>query len=263
MDEDEEDWTALLELFLPPPAGDPNGHEPLDDAPWRSALRDAARRARADPHTRVPSPVRTTRQRPSPGSPAEPDHDAARQHPTRRPRRGDRVAIISLAGVRGRVLALDDEWALVETEAARVRVRCAELVILIGGADKGARAQRPTLIRQRCDDRRGRRLTVRGDGRGRLRWHAIDLHGLMPAEALAQLDDFLFASWQEGRQTVAVVHGKGAGTLRTAVRALLAAHPAVHHTVGAPAASGGDGVTVVQLRRKSDLFDDRTDPGGR
>ena len=77
-------------------------------------------------------------------------------------------------------------------------------------------------------------------------------------EALARLDDFLFSCWDEGRDTVAVVHGKGAGTLRTAVRAMLATHPAVRHTLTAAPHSGGDGVTLVQLRRKSDLFDDRT-----
>jgi DNA mismatch repair protein MutS2 len=171
------------------------------------------------------------------------------------------VAIASLAGLRGRVRALDDEWALVETEAARVRVRCADLVILAGSGE-AARPQRPVLVRQPRGDRRERGLTVRGNGRGGQRWQAIDLHGLMPSEALAQLDDFLFACWDEGWQTVAVVHGKGAGTLRAAVRSYLVTHPAVHHILGAPAHSGGDGVTLVQIRRKSDLFDDFTTPDG-
>jgi hypothetical protein len=39
---------------------------------------------------------------------------------------------------------------------------------------------------------------------------------------------------------------------------MLTGHPAVSQILGAAPRSGGDGVTLVQLRRKSELFDDLT-----
>lgn len=252
MDE-EEDWTALLDLFLPPTpaAGRRDDAEPADDAPWRTRLWEAARQAA--PRPRPPAPARTTPRPPTAG-PAPSGRQPPRQK--RRPGCGDSVALVSLAGLRGRVLAINGEWALVQTAAARIRARCADLEVVSAESAAEPPPARTSLIRspQRDDD--GRRLTVRGGSRGRLGWQGIDLHGMTPADALERLDDFLFSGWQQGWDTVAVVHGKGTGALRSAVRALLAAHPAVHHILGAAPRSGGDGVTLVQLRRKSDLFED-------
>ena len=44
-----------------------------------------------------------------------------------------------------------------------------------------------------------------------------------------------------------VIHGKGTGTLRRAVRDLLSAHPLVSGYETATRQEGGEGVTVVHL----------------
>jgi Smr domain-containing protein len=146
------------------------------------------------------------------------------------------------------VVKVDGDQAVVETEAARVRVNAGELIVLADGAASPSGGSRATLLLHSAPDLDERVMRLHGrDGRHHRRWRALDLHGLVLTDALERLDDFLFAAWDDNQQTVAIVHGKGAGTLRDAVRAQLAAHPAVHHFKGALPNHGGDGVTIVAL----------------
>jgi DNA mismatch repair protein MutS2 len=46
-----------------------------------------------------------------------------------------------------------------------------------------------------------------------------------------------------------IIHGKGTGTLRRAVRDMLRKHALVHAQASAEPREGGDGVTVVELVR--------------
>jgi DNA mismatch repair protein MutS2 len=46
---------------------------------------------------------------------------------------------------------------------------------------------------------------------------------------------------------VRILHGKGTGALRSAVRQHLARHPLVQSSEPAPPREGGDGVTIVKL----------------
>jgi DNA mismatch repair protein MutS2 len=48
-------------------------------------------------------------------------------------------------------------------------------------------------------------------------------------------------------KTVRIIHGKGTGALRQAVRQQLATSPLVRHFEAADARDGGDGATVVSL----------------
>ena len=50
-----------------------------------------------------------------------------------------------------------------------------------------------------------------------------------------------------GLAAVRIVHGKGTGALRAAVREQLTHHPLVKSYASAPPKEGGDGVTVVTL----------------
>ena len=67
-------------------------------------------------------------------------------------------------------------------------------------------------------------------------------------EALANLDQYLSEAYAAGLQQVRVIHGKGTGTLRKAVREYLNTHPLVASYRGADATEGGDGVTIVTLK---------------
>lgn len=76
------------------------------------------------------------------------------------------------------------------------------------------------------------------------------LRRLTVDEALAKLDDYLNEAFTSGISSVRVVHGKGTGTLRLAVRRELAQHPLVESFRAADLREGGTGVTVVRLSRR-------------
>jgi DNA mismatch repair protein MutS2 len=75
----------------------------------------------------------------------------------------------------------------------------------------------------------------------------LDLRGARADEALAELDRYLNNAAVAGYDRVRVVHGKGTGALRNAVREALASHPLVQEQVPAAANEGGDGATIVRL----------------
>jgi len=79
----------------------------------------------------------------------------------------------------------------------------------------------------------------------------IDLHRLTVDEALVKLDKFLHDAYVSGLYTVSVVHGKGTGILREAVRRELARHTLVHSfRPGGSGEGGASGVTIVRLTSK-------------
>ena len=75
----------------------------------------------------------------------------------------------------------------------------------------------------------------------------LDIRGARAEEALAVLDRYLNDAAVAGIGRLRIVHGKGTGALRAAVRAALAEHPLVRSHEPAGPAEGGDGATIVQL----------------
>ena len=75
----------------------------------------------------------------------------------------------------------------------------------------------------------------------------LDLRGRRPQEAEEELDRYLNDAYLYGLKTVRIIHGKGTGALRQAVRQQLAASPLVRHFEPADARDGGEGATVVSL----------------
>ncbi|HEV2250101.1 MAG TPA: endonuclease MutS2, partial [Candidatus Limnocylindria bacterium] len=75
----------------------------------------------------------------------------------------------------------------------------------------------------------------------------LDLRGARAEEALAELDRYLNNAAVAGYDRVRVVHGKGTGALRNAVREALASHPLVRTQVPAAPSEGGEGATIVEL----------------
>src|SRR6266542_171379 len=74
----------------------------------------------------------------------------------------------------------------------------------------------------------------------------LDLRGARAEEALEVLDRYLNDAAVAGYDRVRIVHGKGTGALRTAVREVLASHPLVQEHAAASAQEGGDGATIVR-----------------
>ena len=78
----------------------------------------------------------------------------------------------------------------------------------------------------------------------------ISLRHLTVDEALLKLDQYLDDAFMSGLYQVRVVHGKGTGTLRQAVREQLAKHSLVKSYRPGGYGEGGTGVTIAQLAEK-------------
>ena len=75
----------------------------------------------------------------------------------------------------------------------------------------------------------------------------IDLRGQRVHQALDKIEDLLRNGAAQDADEVRIIHGKGTGTLRTAVREYLSDHPLVKLAIPDPENSG-DGVTLVFLK---------------
>ena len=75
----------------------------------------------------------------------------------------------------------------------------------------------------------------------------INLVGCRVDEALRKLDKYLDDAFLAGLDQVRVIHGRGTGALRRAIREFLSDHPHVESFSNAAPNEGGDGVTVVRL----------------
>ncbi|MBI3158656.1 MAG: endonuclease MutS2 [Chloroflexi bacterium] len=183
------------------------------------ALEQAARAA-AEVEEQVETPI--VRQR------------VAEAAPARGPiRLGDRVKLRTL-GREGVVNALSEDEAEIMVGNLRIRVELYDLE-LADGQDKKPDAERTADVLPRVQaESPGVELSLRGQ--------SVD-------EALETLDRYLDSAWLAGLPYVRIVHGKGTGKLREAVRRELKGHPHVERQESGGPAEGGDGVTVAHLRR--------------
>ncbi len=75
----------------------------------------------------------------------------------------------------------------------------------------------------------------------------LDLRGLTVDDMLVELDRYLDTAYLAGLPFVRIIHGKGTGALRQAVREQLRGHPLVGEFRAGEATEGGEGVTVAKL----------------
>ena len=83
----------------------------------------------------------------------------------------------------------------------------------------------------------------------------IDLHTFRPQELPDLLEDYLGECVRLGFRSVRIIHGKGSGTQKRRVQAMLRRNPLVRGFTDAPPEAGGWGATVVELK-----VDPRTRP---
>lgn len=77
---------------------------------------------------------------------------------------------------------------------------------------------------------------------------SLDLHPFAPRDVPSVVAEYLEAAHARGFREVRVIHGRGIGAQRAAVRAVLARHPRVAAFADAPPERGGWGATVVTLQ---------------
>jgi DNA mismatch repair protein MutS2 len=75
----------------------------------------------------------------------------------------------------------------------------------------------------------------------------LDLRGQRAEEALMRCDSYLDDAFRAGLPSVRIIHGKGTGALRTAIREALASNPLVRSHEPGKQNEGGDGVTIAVL----------------
>lgn len=76
----------------------------------------------------------------------------------------------------------------------------------------------------------------------------LDIRGYASDEGIYEMDSFIDNAVMSGRGTVVIIHGKGTGVLKNAVRAHLKHHPSVKSFRKGLYGEGEDGVTVVELK---------------
>ena len=76
---------------------------------------------------------------------------------------------------------------------------------------------------------------------------SLDLHLFRPSEVAAAAEAYLDAAAEAGLREVRLIHGRGVGVQRDAVRKVCSRHPRVDHYRDATSVGGGWGATVVVL----------------
>jgi DNA mismatch repair protein MutS2 len=148
---------------------------------------------------------------------------------------GDKVHLQTI-DAEGIVTSLGEQQAEVQVGRLRIRARLNEIRLTDQGvseSEKGT-AERPEPSRTRA----------KPSAQPPLELH---LRGLRVDEALIELERHLDSAYLAGMPFVRVVHGKGTGTLREAVRNTLRDNRYVRSYESGGPSEGGEGVTVVHL----------------
>ena len=160
-------------------------------------------------------------------------------------RLGDKVRLRSL-NTRGVVTSLGEHEVEIQVGTLRVRTRISEIEPL--QKDEEPQPDEVGEVRRK-PAQESQRITRPGEG-----FNApspgieLDLRGQRADDALDQLERYLDAAYLSGLPFVRIIHGKGTGKLRQAVREALGVHPHIRSFEPGGVNEGGDGVTVAKLQ---------------
>jgi DNA mismatch repair protein MutS2 len=153
-------------------------------------------------------------------------------------RLGDTVRLRRL-NTQGVVSAVEDDEAEVQVGALRVRTRLADLQPISEGSQPATKTRgEPTPASS---------LLPPADLPASPGFE-LDLRGQRADDALEALESFLDSAYLSGLPFVRIIHGKGTGKLRQAVRQRLQNHPHVSSHEAGSDKEGGEGVTIAKLR---------------
>jgi DNA mismatch repair protein MutS2 len=155
---------------------------------------------------------------------------------------GERVTVSTL-NAEGVITALGESEAEVQIGSLRVRARLADLV------RKGREEELPEE-----NKKEERKQEAEGGGRAALTSTKspgieLNLRGKLVEDGLEELDRYLEKAYSSGLLFVRIVHGKGTGKLREAVRNALKSSPYVASFEEPKDSEGGAGVTVAKMAK--------------
>ncbi len=156
--------------------------------------------------------------------------------PTRPAVAGDTVELVSM-GTKATVIAVNKDGSL-QLQAGILKISAKqEEVRVVEGSEAKAKQDAKRIIRQA-------EYKLRTAGAS----YEVDLRGMMVDEALASLDLFLDNALLAHLESVRIIHGKGTGAVRSAVREHLKRSRYIKSFRPGRYGEGEDGVTVAELR---------------
>ena len=148
---------------------------------------------------------------------------------------GDTVELLSM-GTKATVLAVNKDGSL-QLQAGILKISAKQKEVRVVEGDTQAEKERKRIIRRAEHTLRTAAVPSQ-----------VDLRGMMTDEAILVMDQFLDTALIGKLESVTVVHGKGTGAVRKAVRDHLKRSRYVKSFRPGRYGEGEDGVTVVELR---------------
>lgn len=154
------------------------------------------------------------------------------------------VVVVAEMGSHGTVKSGPDKNGLVEVLCGAIKTR-----VPLSGLYAPANTAQPAKKRSIYTPRTGAGSGAPGaGGTGRTAAMEINLIGMNADEAVMEAERFIDGAMLSGLSPVYLIHGRGAGILRKAVRDMLKRNKAVKSYRSGLYGEGEDGVTVVELK---------------
>ncbi len=196
---------------------------------------------------RVEAPVERRQTTPALRAGASVDHGPSLSMVNRPLSLGERVTVSTL-NAEGVVTALGESDAEVQIGSLRVRARLADLQ---RKSSEAVISQQYSVSGEQTIDDRPQAVVNRPKGSSMVSSPGIELNlrGKLVEEGLEELERYLEKAYSSGLLFVRIIHGKGTGKMREAVRNALKSSPYVASFEEPKDNEGGAGVTVAKMAK--------------
>lgn len=152
---------------------------------------------------------------------------------------GDRVKLLTI-GQNGTILSLPDEKGnlMINIGALKVKARLQDLMLINEGKDRKPQAK--------SSSKYGSLLRSKSSSVSA----SINVMGKNLDDALADVEKYLDDVYMAGLDMASIIHGRGGGILKDGIRQMLKRKKYVDSFGAASYNDGGEGVTVVRMKKK-------------
>ena len=152
---------------------------------------------------------------------------------------GDRVKLLTI-GQNGTILSLPDEKGnlMINIGALKVKARLQDLMLINEGKDRKPQAK--------SSSKYGSLLRSKSSSVSA----SINVMGKNLEDALADVEKYLDDVYMAGLDMVSIIHGRGGGILKDGIRQMLNRKKYVDSYGAASYNDGGEGVTIVRMKKK-------------